>query len=315
MLLRKSLAMLVFIAFAILPPLCPMASTITVDDDGPADYASIEEAVNAVGDGDTVFVKAGTYYECGIVLTQGALLKGEGPDVTKIVGRMDEFFSKNWSRYQKTFEEVGSFPPKDRSAPRWKTGTFILWEISWVGVPIEGLTLSWEGEERGGGILVSSGFVTISRCKLTENFVGILLGTDLNWPHYQVIEANTITGNDYGVVWSRGYSDYGGPSPGNADHNWWGTVVESEIKAGFLDTSIQYYPEAESWLHNEEAFREVCYPWLQGPVDIENFVERGEAGVHYNNIYGNEINFATPLPLKQTAVRPASWGQIKNKMR
>ncbi len=162
MLSRKSLAMLALAVLAILPSVSPMARTITVDDDGPADYPSIEEAVNAAGGGDTVFVKAGTYYECGIVLTQAALLKGEGPDVTKIVGRMDEFFSKNWSRYQKTFEQVGSFPPKDRSAPRWKTRTFIVWEISWVGVPIEGLTLSWEGEERGVGILVSSGSVTIS---------------------------------------------------------------------------------------------------------------------------------------------------------
>jgi len=315
MLLRKSLAMLALAVLAILPSVSPMARTITVDDDGPADFSSIEEAVNAASGGDTVFVKAGTYYECGIVLTQGAILKGEGADVTKIVGRMDKFFSKNWSKYQETFEQVGSFPPKDRSARRWKARTFIVWEISWVGVPIEGLTLGWEGDERGVGILVSSGSVTIRRCKLTGNFIGIRLHTDLAWPHYQVIEANTITANNYGVVWSRGYSEYGGPSPGNADHNWWGTVVESEIRTRFLDTYIQYWPEAESWLDNEEAFREVCYPWLEGPVDIENFEERGEVGVHYNNIYGNEINFATPSPLKQTAIESASWGQIKSKMR
>jgi len=71
MLSRKRLAMVAFIAFALLPPVSPMARTITVDDDGLADYSTIEAAVNAATGGDTVFVKAGTYYECGIVLVQG----------------------------------------------------------------------------------------------------------------------------------------------------------------------------------------------------------------------------------------------------
>ena len=36
--------------------------TWTVDDDGPADFSIIQEAINAASPGDTIYVKAGTYY-------------------------------------------------------------------------------------------------------------------------------------------------------------------------------------------------------------------------------------------------------------
>lgn len=39
------------------------AVVLTVDDDGPADYSVIWQAINAAGSGDTVMVKAGTYNE------------------------------------------------------------------------------------------------------------------------------------------------------------------------------------------------------------------------------------------------------------
>ena len=37
--------------------------TWTVDDDGPADFHTIQEAINAASSGDTVLVKSGTYHE------------------------------------------------------------------------------------------------------------------------------------------------------------------------------------------------------------------------------------------------------------
>jgi predicted outer membrane repeat protein len=41
---------------------CPcIAKTITVDDDGPADFDNIQAAINDASDGDTVLVKDGTY--------------------------------------------------------------------------------------------------------------------------------------------------------------------------------------------------------------------------------------------------------------
>jgi pectin methylesterase-like acyl-CoA thioesterase len=50
--------------------------TWTVDDDGPADFSSIQEAINAASPGDTIFIKTGTYYE-HVVVNKTVSLIGE----------------------------------------------------------------------------------------------------------------------------------------------------------------------------------------------------------------------------------------------
>jgi len=53
--------------------------TWTVDDDGPADFSSIQEAINSslVADGDTIFVHSGTYYEQVVVNKSVSLIGAE----------------------------------------------------------------------------------------------------------------------------------------------------------------------------------------------------------------------------------------------
>ncbi len=62
---------------------------ITVDDDGPAEYTSIQEAVNETMDGDTVRVLGGTYHERVWVNTSIDLL-GEGWEKTIIQGEKNK---------------------------------------------------------------------------------------------------------------------------------------------------------------------------------------------------------------------------------
>jgi len=59
-----------------------------VDDDGPADFHTIQEAISSpeVKDGDTVFVKTGTYFE-KVIVNKSVLLIGEDNDTTIIDGR------------------------------------------------------------------------------------------------------------------------------------------------------------------------------------------------------------------------------------
>jgi parallel beta-helix repeat protein len=65
------------------PPI--KAATITVNDDGGADYIKIQDAINASNGGDTVFVYSGTYNE-NLVIDEDINLIGESPLTTIIDG-------------------------------------------------------------------------------------------------------------------------------------------------------------------------------------------------------------------------------------
>src|SRR4030042_4778137 len=58
------------------------AGTVTVPDD----YLTIQEAINNANDGDTVFVKAGTYFE-NIVVNKTVSLFGQGRETTFVDGQ------------------------------------------------------------------------------------------------------------------------------------------------------------------------------------------------------------------------------------
>jgi parallel beta-helix repeat protein len=59
--------------------------TWIVDDDGPADFASIQEAVNAANPGDTVYVENGIYYE-NVNVNKAISLTGESRENTIVDG-------------------------------------------------------------------------------------------------------------------------------------------------------------------------------------------------------------------------------------
>jgi len=61
------------------------ADTITVDDDGGADFEKIQDAINASGEGDTVRVYAGTYNE-NVRVNKAVNLIGNGSEDTTIDG-------------------------------------------------------------------------------------------------------------------------------------------------------------------------------------------------------------------------------------
>ena len=58
---------------------------ITVDDNGPGDFNSIQAAIDDANDGDTVFVAPGTYKE-DVIMKDGVNLQGAGAEETTIDG-------------------------------------------------------------------------------------------------------------------------------------------------------------------------------------------------------------------------------------
>jgi len=78
------LALLILTLFVLafnIQPAKTEATTIVVPDD----YPTIQEAINAASDGDTVFVRNGTYYE-NVVVNKTVALLGENKNTTVIVG-------------------------------------------------------------------------------------------------------------------------------------------------------------------------------------------------------------------------------------
>jgi hypothetical protein len=75
----------VLVLLCVLPLLTSQANVITVDDDGPADFRTIPEAINVSTNGDTIIVKAGTYNRQVTFNNKAVRLSSENPDDPNIV--------------------------------------------------------------------------------------------------------------------------------------------------------------------------------------------------------------------------------------
>ncbi|MGB2866645.1 MAG: right-handed parallel beta-helix repeat-containing protein [Sedimentisphaerales bacterium] len=76
---------LVFTLICLLPIFTSQAKIITVDDNGPADFDNIQQAINSSEHGDTIIVKPGTYNQGIFFNNKSVTLTSEDPDDPNIV--------------------------------------------------------------------------------------------------------------------------------------------------------------------------------------------------------------------------------------
>jgi len=76
---------LVITLICLLPIYTSQAIIITVDDNGPADFDNIQDAINVSGLGDTIIVKPGTYNQRIFFNNKPVTLTSENPDDTVVV--------------------------------------------------------------------------------------------------------------------------------------------------------------------------------------------------------------------------------------
>ncbi|MDY6834576.1 MAG: NosD domain-containing protein [Chloroflexota bacterium] len=143
--------------------------TLTVDDNGSADFDDIQDAIDAATPGDTVLVYPGVYPGC-LIMKDGVNLFGSGPAVTTIDGEgiCDQVvtYSGNQATILSGFTITGS-----SSNAFWTTS----------------------------GVLCSAGPLMIHNNVITENYVGICVGqggtpTIIN----NTIVSNTASGITHG---------------------------------------------------------------------------------------------------------------------
>ncbi|MEM3784039.1 MAG: NosD domain-containing protein [Candidatus Bathyarchaeia archaeon] len=173
---------------------------ITVDNDRgecrDADFASIQEAINAANSGDTICVYAGVYYE-NLVINKTLSLIGQGPRLTIIRNRLN-----------------ATSPAIYVTANNTVIRGFCVAEETYVS------ELKEAAPPRMIGIYISNAHCNeISYNIFVNNHIGICLNSsNNNVIHHNNFLGNTIqayTYNSFGNMWDGGY-----PSGGNywSDH-------------------------------------------------------------------------------------------------
>lgn len=228
---------------------------ITVDDDDGADYNSIQDAINAAKDGDTIFVYSGTYLE-NVVVDKRINLIGEEKDITIIDGQKNSdvvYINASGVEVNSfTIQHAGSTISPKRDAgidisPQCSNVTiknckivncntgiylhgissinnrFIDCSISdhWVGFYIDGsskneiISCVVSNNEHCGVWLISSSNNTISKCIFSYNGRGVWFLVSSN---YNEITKCIFANNGLGITIGY-YFTIGGDSGGSSQEN------------------------------------------------------------------------------------------------
>jgi len=174
--------------YPLMDPWSPNAGDWTVDDDGPADFRTIQEAINAANDGDAIFVEAGIYYE-HVFVNKTLSLLGEDASATIVDG----------------------------------SGSGNVFTIDKNNITITGFTIRNSGTTLGnaGMRLNNASLCSISGNSIRDNFAGLWLEESSE----NLILANNITANvDDGIVFNYSHNN---TISGNhiAFHEYFGIVI------------------------------------------------------------------------------------------
>ncbi len=260
--------------------------TITVPDD----YPTIQEAVNAANDGDTVFVRIGTYYE-HVVVNKTVSLVGE--DVSAAIvdgddtGHVVEVVSNNVNITGFTLQNSGNIHWPDLNAGICLNGTTncTISENRLVGNGFAGISLidsegsaitdnNVTGTSWGGVHLANSSNNTVSGNILDSNIYTGINGHASS--HYNDIVDNVISNSTYGMFFH------------NAKHNniCRNNISNIAVEGIWFQDQVDYNVVAENNLtNNTVAIR------LQGPNYYNNLSRNVITGAQYGIRIQYSANF------------------------
>lgn len=173
-------------------------TTWTVDDDGPADFQTIQEAINAASAGDIIYVYNGTYNENLYIQRPGVKIVGENLNNTIIDGRYGETVWGYWNvitiSQDATYITICNFTIQN-SGPMYTSSGIYAYQP--VGHNISNNIIT----SNHYGILLLSHTLGLGDNIITKNIVSNNTNTGISI--YQSdrneIDANIITSNRYGI--------------------------------------------------------------------------------------------------------------------
>jgi len=171
--------------------------TWIVDDDGPADFHTIQEGINAANLGDTIYVKAGTYYEC-LFVGKSLSLIGENRNTTTIDAQK-EYGSENAVWIEAKDVKVSGFTI--RNVGNRHSGILV------IGTPsvITSCVISNNKVVNNTNyaiFLQDAPFTTVSGNMITNNGIGLFVGSPRD--DNDTIMGNIIANNTEGIVFQGG---------------------------------------------------------------------------------------------------------------
>jgi parallel beta-helix repeat protein len=162
----------------------------TVDSGGLGDFRTVQEAVNAANDGDTVFIRSGTYHEPVSIMKQIFLI-GENPFDTII--DVQSFYPTAYAvrveANNVTVKNLTLCNSASGAFSNGKTGGVFLY--SSYGCDVENCIVKGNNQ---GITLYDSNCSNIFNNLVTENGLGITLGAYSNG---NLIRGNWVTNNSY----------------------------------------------------------------------------------------------------------------------
>lgn len=182
---RELLLSLFFILGTVLTSPAVGGQTIYVDDDGPADYNTIQDGIDAASNGDAVLVRPGTYVENIAIVNKAITLIGEDPD------------------NQATIESTIIDGNED--------GTVVYFGGAEASdSTITGFTIQNGSADFAGGILCMYSSPTITKCIIRGNYA--LNGGGIRcFYSSSVIRNNTVIENETFGVGGGISTEYGSP--------------------------------------------------------------------------------------------------------
>ena len=252
-------------------------TTWTVDDDGPADFSTIQEAINAASPGDTVYVHNGTYYE-NVVVNKTVSLIGENRRDTiidgKSTGNVVEVTASNVTITGFTIQESGTVHRNygiyigESSSGNKLSYNIIknnydgicLLESSSNSLSRNNITAN----NHDSIYLYSSSSNIIFENNITNNNFGIRL---FEWSNHNSITRNKITHNDYGIDLTESSSD--------------NNVSRNNITNNNFSIHLSYFSNYNNILENNIANNSYGV-WLYGSANNNS--------IHGNNITAHIMN-------------------------